>query len=117
MRKTPLILLAAALPLLASCGEAPRLTDPLAARGLHCSGAAEPATAWEAGCATNHNRAVMAENASDLHVSRPETERDAMRRDMILRGYTRPGGAAAMQSASLNADAGGAAGSGKGEAQ
>ncbi len=107
MKATLKAALIAALPALAGCAGGFPLADPMMRAGALCAAVREADAAWQAGCATAHNLAVTAENAGDLYVPRPETPRDAMRRDGLFRSYARPGAQAAAPPGSATAAQGG----------
>lgn len=90
MNRRALIIILAAIPALSGCAEDFRLADPLPEDGPLCSGITGPDTVWRAGCATRQNLAALAVKPDDLFIARPETPRDAMRRDRIFNSYGRP---------------------------
>jgi len=83
-------------PLLAlsACADEFRLGDPMQSDRAYCGKVQAADTPWKAGCATQHNLAMLAEEPDDLILPRPETPSDSMRRGHIFDSYgqsPRPG--------------------------
>jgi type IV pilus biogenesis protein CpaD/CtpE len=91
MKIRVLTFLAAVIPVLSGCADKFRLGDPLTDGGAPCREAMTADGPWRAGCATRRNMAAIAEEPGDLYIPRPETPRDAMRRDSLFRNYGRAG--------------------------
>ncbi len=94
MKAHTMLFLLSPLLALSACADEFRLGDPMQSDHAYCGKVDAADTPWKAGCATQHNLAMLAEQPDDLILPRPETPTDSMRRGRIFDGYEqspRPG--------------------------
>ena len=88
------LFLLSSLLALSACADEFRLGDPMQGGRVWCGDVHTADAPWKAGCATQHNLAMLAEKPDDLILPRPEAPHRSMSGGRIFDSYgqsPRPG--------------------------